>query len=288
MKKSAALLPLLALICCLSTSMASLRAQSTATDTSDPNFASFVFDVVSIRTESKSSALAPMSMETPDGYRQRGTSIQRLIYLAYHTGKYTRLQMGAPWISLDLYQVEAKMSPEIAEAFAKLSPNDQKIARQHMYRQLLKDYLKISVHLESQEVPALELRVGKNEPHLKEITDATVPDQGLIIYGQTDSSMICKGLATPLASLVLQMQGRLGKPIFDKTGLAGRYEFSFRFAQGWIPMAAASSADPAAAPPNDAPDYLAAVKDQLGLILVPTKGMVDVVVIDHIERPATN
>lgn len=157
-----------------------------------------------------------------------------------------------------------------------------------MYQQLLKDYLKISVHLESKEVPVFELRVGKHQPHLKEITEAAIPDQGVAYYGQSDGSMICKGRATTLAWLVQQIQGRTGRPVFDKTGLAGRYEYSFRFAQGWIPMAAASSADPGAAPPNDAPDFVAAVKNQLGLILMPTRGVEDVVVVDHIERPVVN
>ena len=103
MKRSEAFRILLALICCLSPEVALLRAQSAATDASDPKFAPFVVDVVSIKQESKSSGLKPFSAETPDGYSQQHFSFQGLIYRAYHTDQHTQLNMGAPWISLGFY-----------------------------------------------------------------------------------------------------------------------------------------------------------------------------------------
>jgi len=74
-------------------------------------------------------------------------------------------------------------------------------------------------------------------------------------------------------------------PIVNKTGLDGPYDFTLR----WMPQqtADAPSAENGAAE-MDAPSIFTALDEQLGLKLVPAKGMVEVVVIDSIERPSGN
>ena len=81
----------------------------------------------------------------------------------------------------------------------------------------------------------------------------------------------------------------LDKPVVDQTGLTGRYDFTLR----WTPDATqwANFGVPATANPNDLdapPDIFTAFEQQLGLKLQPTKAVVDVMVIDRIERPSPN
>ena len=67
----------------------------------------------------------------------------------------------------------------------------------------------------------------------------------------------------------------------DKTGLG---EKKFDFELQWTPdnrRAADTSSDAF-------PDFFTALEEQLGLKLVPSKGPVDVIVVDHIEKPSAN
>ena len=61
----------------------------------------------------------------------------------------------------------------------------------------------------------------------------------------------------------------------DKTGLPGRYDFTLQYTY--------QSADP-----DSYPTLTTAIQEQLGLKLERTRGTVDVIVIDHIERPTEN
>ena len=86
------------------------------------------------------------------------------------------------------------------------------------------------------------------------------------------------------------LQGTLrDRPVVDQTGLGSkRYDFVLK----WTPFAPATNGAtsvPSAADNADAsPDIFAAIQQQLGLKLVSTKAPVDVIVIDHVEKPSEN
>jgi uncharacterized protein (TIGR03435 family) len=79
----------------------------------------------------------------------------------------------------------------------------------------------------------------------------------------------------------LLQRSPLDRPVIDRTGLTGRYDFDLEFApdeslwHGQFPH-----------PENtDKPSLLRAMQDQLGLKLNSTRGPVDVIVIDRVKRP---
>jgi bla regulator protein blaR1 len=74
--------------------------------------------------------------------------------------------------------------------------------------------------------------------------------------------------------------------VVDRTGLAGNWEFTLTFAteQRGPPPSGELRTDGSAPDPN-APSLFTALQEQPGLRLESTKGPVDVVVIDAIERP---
>jgi len=80
----------------------------------------------------------------------------------------------------------------------------------------------------------------------------------------------------PIAELASAVRNPAGRLIVDKTGLAGFYEFSLEWASG--PPSAAGVTD-------ERPNIFTAFQEQLGLRLEPATAPVEVVVIDHIERP---
>lgn len=264
-----------------------LRAQSTAADSSDPKFAAFVYDVVSFKRDNpeKNARGVWFGMrETTDGFVMQHFGVGILIFNAYHA---ENMQMsGAPgWLNSDRYMAEAKMSPEVIEAFNRLNPADQKLARMHMLRQLVKDYLKLSVHTEKKEVPVYELQIAKGGSKLKEVTEPALPDRGIMVTSRPGDPTKWIGRSTTVSSIQGHLINDVGRPVFDKTGLIGRYDFVLAFARESATPTAASGDAPL---PSEAPDITTAIQEQLGLKLVPAKGMIDVIVIDHVERPATN
>jgi uncharacterized protein (TIGR03435 family) len=78
----------------------------------------------------------------------------------------------------------------------------------------------------------------------------------------------------------------LERPVLGKTGLVGRYDFDLE----WTPDETQFGGQlPPIKPENSGkPDLFAALQQQLGLRLESSKGPVDVIVIDHVERPSEN
>ena len=81
---------------------------------------------------------------------------------------------------------------------------------------------------------------------------------------------------SPLLGMLAQL---LGRPVLDKTGLVGRFDFEFKAAP---PNAAPNG------PLADLPPVSTALEDQLGLKLERGRGSVEVLVIDRLELPTAN
>ena len=91
------------------------------------------------------------------------------------------------------------------------------------------------------------------------------------------------GVANGLQSNILD------KPVVDQTGLTGRYDFQLRFTPDAIQLANFGGVELAnAADQNPPPDIFTAFEQQLGLKLQATRAVVDVMVVDRIERPSPN
>jgi uncharacterized protein (TIGR03435 family) len=86
--------------------------------------------------------------------------------------------------------------------------------------------------------------------------------------------MIMRAFDSPMTQLAGQLSGTLHQHVIDETGLPGNYDFTLRWAQG-------TSAEEGGSP------ILGALEKQLGLKLEKKKVMVDVMVVDHIEKTPT-
>jgi len=85
-------------------------------------------------------------------------------------------------------------------------------------------------------------------------------------------------------ALVLQ-RAFLDRPVLDKTGLAGRYDFDLE----WAPDETQLGGDVPAAPPDaSSPPFFIAMQQQLGLKLEPGRGTIQTIVVDAAERPSAN
>jgi uncharacterized protein (TIGR03435 family) len=145
--------------------------------------------------------------------------------------------------------------------------------------------------MDTTEIPIYELVVAKNGPklkeaiELKEATDSPLLAGAMRVSGSA-AGTIWTGQGTPIANIMGQLSYAAGRPVYDKTGLTGRYDFTLTYAHENLTAPGASTD----APPqmDTAPPLARALEEQLGLKLVPAKGNMDVIVIDHVERPTPN
>ena len=102
---------------------------------------------------------------------------------------------------------------------------------------------------------------------------------------------IAGGGGLPITRIVQILSQLTGRQVRDKTGLTGVFDFTLKYMADpglkpipFVPALSGprtitSDADP------DAPNLFTALQEQLGLKLESARGPVDVVVIDHVERP---
>jgi bla regulator protein blaR1 len=248
---------------------------------------------------------------SPDGVMQglyppgrvsfRYTTMKRLIAFAYHVRPFQ--VTGEPsWINSDKWDIDAKEPDALAEQRRNLSVIQQRQKVGLLVQALLTDRCRLKVTHEVRELPIYALVVAKRGPKLRAAKPGDTYPNGLkgdngqpIGHGDDfhfgRGSLIAQGI--PLQAWVDVLSFQLGRTILDQTGLKGKYDFNLH----WTPD---ENADVPAGPGGDpngaggpAPDILGpsiftAIQEQLGLRLESTKGPVEVVMIDHIERPSEN
>ena len=101
-----------------------------------------------------------------------------------------------------------------------------------------------------------------------------------------DSMMVRNGQLTAEGVSMSRMAGFLSqtlhKQVADKTGLTGNYDISLKWQRDDMPESKEATGA------EQAPSIFTAVQEQLGLKLDSTKGLVDMIVVDHVEMPSEN
>ncbi len=248
------------------------------------------FEVVSIR-QHKGDDVAPSYGPTADGYRLRNMMLIVPILTAYvpQTGGaalYMNNQVkGLPDWLRERYDVDAKISEADLPEWQK--PAAQKVMLQAMLQTMLADRLKLAVHRDVKEVPVYSLVVGKGGPKFKETNPAeahsgqTLPNGGGTVVPE-DGGHTIHFYAVSMTSLAPLLSNLAGRPVQDKTGLTGKYDLQMP-----NPAMSVTSADGSVAPADPQGSVVTSMED-LGLKLVPEKGQVETLVIDHVERPSEN
>jgi uncharacterized protein (TIGR03435 family) len=144
-----------------------------------------------------------------------------------------------------------------------------------MLQSLLADRFQLKVHREIKEGPVYALVVGKNGPRLK----VSKPDEESSITASGNRTANITMANQTADRLALQLADSLDRPVIDKTGLTGHYDIKLT----WIPEYAG-----APRPGSDDVDIFTAVQEQLGLKLEPQKAPIEILVVDHAERPSDN
>ena len=196
---------------------------------------------------------------------------------------------GPDWMQSARFMVSAKI-PEgtTKEQFLLMKQN------------LLLERFKLAYHREKKEMQAYELVVAKGGPKMKESAGPLDPDErpARMTERKTDAEgfpvlppgrvpmmmMIAGGhasarhVAETMEEFAVSVSMLVHKPVTDATGLTGKYDFTLN----WIAEGAGPSTGD-----DTGPTLFRALPEQLGLRLEARKGMVEVLVVDHVEKSPT-
>jgi uncharacterized protein (TIGR03435 family) len=103
------------------------------------------------------------------------------------------------------------------------------------------------------------------------------------------STNILRASAVPLGNLITILQQLVGRPVVDKTGLTGLFDFRLQFSPDGLSSSGVLSgtANPQSTPSDPVPSLFTAIQE-LGLRLESAKGPVDVLVVDSVQKPTAN
>jgi uncharacterized protein (TIGR03435 family) len=233
------------------------------------------------------------SLKFQPGGRFQGTNIYilALIATAFGEGRSllpAQIEGGPEWILIDRYDITAKLDTD--------GKNDVEPYRRlpALLLQVLRERFNLKTHWETRQLPIYRLitarTVGVLGPQLKHSTcgprpetfrtDADAPpvsrpDQQPCTV-TTFAAGVIDASGLTMTSLVSTLSAGLDRVVMDGTGLTGFYDVKLQ----WTP-----DSQPERVTDPNIPPMATALQEQLGLQLQSTRGPVDVLVIDHIERP---
>jgi uncharacterized protein (TIGR03435 family) len=247
---------------------------------------------------------------TPGQINYTYVPLKQILIAAYGVKAYQLT--GPAWLDSERYDIVAKV-PEGAT-------KDQ---LNLMLRSLLAERFHLTLHRETKELPVYELVVGKNGPKLKEtVVDPNAPPPappdpgtplrasldkdgfpqlpagraGMMAVGSKGRMRVVSRMQT-LSVLINMMENQLGRPVVDKTGLTGKYDFNLEFSTEGLAQPAALAALLPPAPPGGAPidaqneggpSVFEAFDKQLGLKLESKKDPIEMLVLDSVDKVPTD
>jgi len=244
------------------------------------------FEVVSIK-ENPSHLMQPGGM-TPNGYRVPVMPLVFLLLGAYvpESPDFVRygpenIQGMPDWAKSTAFDIDARISD--ADRTDWQDPKRQPEMQREMLQALLADRFKLVVHREMKEMPVYDLVVAKGGPKFQVATGQHPAGASLLSrdggFQGPSTGGVMHYYNVPIKTLSSALSGVWsGRPVLDRTELTGRYDINLGsfLVGGFMPPA-----------DSDSQTVFSAVGN-LGLKLEPAKDQVEMLVIDHIEKPTTN
>ena len=259
------------------------------------------FDVVSVRDTNPDDELSHGGV-SPDSYRAERTTIAQVLAYAFGLGYDKELANAPSWITNDHFDLQGKLDDDQVASLRKLSRDDRDEQMRLMVQSMLVERFHLTYHFETRELPVYLLEIAKgglkcpqdttSQPAIADSTRPRFrwsaapapppPPPGWHPPSPSEQKTLMQSLhlrtkGWPFWLLVATLghQPELeGRPVIDKTGLEGPYDCEMNWSQ--------------AETDGTGQFFFTAVQDQLCLTLRPSKGPVEVLVIDSISRPSEN
>lgn len=204
------------------------------------------------------------------------TSLSDLVKFAYDLND-KQIISNTPWLDTDKFDISG--TPDVPGI-----PNLTQF--KSLIRKLLAERFRLAFHREKKELSAYVLTVGKTGSKIKksESDPNGPPGVGFRALGKM---AVINATIEDFANV---MQGTvLDRPVVDQTGLQGKFDFTLDWTPDESQFGGAGAHLPPPSDKADAPPGLfTALPEQTGLRLEPTKALVSVLVVDHVEKPSEN
>ncbi len=207
---------------------------------------------------------------------------------------------GPNWLTTDRWNIEAKAEEvNIPTQTGPLDPNIPDVMSLRL-QALLDDRFQLKLHKETRELPIYVLSVAKGGIKLRSVQPPTprlpgqMPVNGRPLSGGIGigpSNLV--GSAITMTQFIAALAGLVGRQIVDDTSFAGYFDVTLSFAPESAPgnplgPGLASVTPGATTIDAEGPSFFTAIQEQLGLKLDSSKGPVEVLVIDRVEKPTPN
>ena len=235
------------------------------------------FDVATIKpNDSGASSMQGLTMNGRN-FATRNSSLADLIGFAYEV-QMKQIVGGPDWLEKDRYDIAAVPDQEGA-------PNVQQLRL--MVQKLLASRFNLKFHHDQRELSAYVLTVGKNGQKLNPTQlKGSLPGMGMR-PGPTGLTMVMANARLADFTSFLQMLV-LDRPVVDRTGITGRFDYNVTFTPDDSQFNGHPPKLPQTETSDSAPNLFSAIQEQLGLKLDAQKTSVDVIAIDHVEKPSAN
>jgi uncharacterized protein (TIGR03435 family) len=219
-------------------------------------------------------------MPSAHQFAVKNFSLRLLIGLAFNLTP--RAITGGPaWVDSDHYDILAATPGEVRPSF------DEQMS---MLRSLLTERFKLTFHHEKKEFSIYTIAIAKTGLKLKESAPSDEPPSLISTVFPASSggidhiSMPATNATMAQFAAVLQ-RAVLDRPVVDLTGLSAKYDFDLE----WTPDDTQFGGNLPPGPPDSPKASLyAAIQEQLGLKLEATRGPIETLVVDHVEKPSAN
>jgi uncharacterized protein (TIGR03435 family) len=207
----------------------------------------------------------------PQCFEASHVTVKAMVAFAYGVRDFY-ISGGPGWAGGDRFDIVAKTETSATPAQIRV-----------MMQTLLKERFKLAVRHETRNVTVYQLVVAKGAPKL---TESSLKGGGIGFPGRGTAV----GRGTPIFGLASFLQTLLGDVVLDKTGLTASYDFKLT----WVPDEAqagkpgAQGVAAANGVEESGPSIFTALQEQLGLKLEASKGPVETLVIEGVEKPSAN
>lgn len=254
------------------------------------------FEVASVKPNRSAGNYTYILFHPGGRFTTENMLLSSIIEFAYGV-RADQISGGPSWINSERFDIDAR-DDEGAAKVNGLTSDQVWERRRLLVQSLLADRFNLRVSRKTKELPIYALVIGKNGPRFSPTT-VTSPDRADI--NSPNSRRILKSwgkvsmTAMPIRSLAEALSEQLGRQVVDGTGLEGNYDLKLEWTPenqtatlGGVGDASHDAANPLSVPDSTGVSIFAAIQEQLGLKLERRKGPVEILVIDHVERPSEN